>query len=409
MTVPDASATVKELISNLAGGSKNNGIPAKALASVVLVILLISIACGAGAWLFLTGLEIFTSWRVADGRWYLFAPLAGLLSGVWATVPRWLSPLIVVFTWISHLAGLSVGREGTAIQMGGGIAATFGSVFGFKQTESAKLLLQVGMACGFGAVFHVPVAAAVFALEVSRQRSRGFRLPTGAGAAVDVAKFAIYFLAALGADFCAGALGAQHAHYPSFRLSDVVSVRGIGACLVCGVFLGWVAWLFLFLLREFRKRYATLIPQAWLRPTLAGGVFSLMFFAPEVLRRYAGLGAVEIAQFFHTVPEHWDWFGKLAFTVFALGAGFKGGEVTPLFFIGASLGASTAGLVGLMPASLASLGMVAVFGAAARVPITCVVMAAELFGVQILPAAIPVCLIANWACRYSPLSEGKTD
>jgi len=409
---------------------------------LAVAVFCVAILSGLGAAIFLFGLEWVTATRVADPRWFWFAPVAGLITGLiflWVNplaghgnillvalvrrahergrlkpVPGILSPLIVFLTWVSHLGGLSVGREGTAVQMGGGIAALSGRIFGVKTDVSARLLLHVGLSCGFGAVFGVPWAGASFALEVSHaafvwgprhERSVSSRLPLGA----TVFTFALCFLMAGLSDQVARAFGAGHAHYPAYRLADVFSFKGFVAVVAAAIAFGGMAWLFLYGLHVFKKSWAKGVTREWLRPLLGGCVVAPLAFAPGNVLRYAGLGAREIAGVFVDAPAVWDWFAKLVFTVFSIGVGFKGGEVTPLFFMGASSGAALAGLFQLPLPALASLGLVAVFGAAADVPFACAIMAAELFGPAILPVAVPVCFIASWVCRHARLYDAKPE
>ncbi len=80
-------------------------------------------------------------------------------------VPLRMAPLILFSTIASHVFGASVGREGTAVQMGGSLADQLSHIFKFNKDER-RLVLMAGMSAGFAAVFGTPLAGAVFALEV---------------------------------------------------------------------------------------------------------------------------------------------------------------------------------------------------------------------------------------------------
>lgn len=406
-------------------------------------IVVVTLACGFGAAVFLRGLEAVTEWREADPRWFFFAPLAGLTTG-WIltfvnpvaghgnlllialarrssgleslkTVPPVLSPLIVFLTWISHLGGLSVGREGTAVQMGGGLAALAGRFAGLSTDRDMRLLLHIGMSCGFAAVFGVPWAGAVFALEVSHAAFiHGPRRVCSPQSRLKPKAVAVTFFLSLAAGYVADAfaraLGARHASFPAYRLDDVLGLKGLMALAAGGVIFGLIAWIFLLLLHVFKIFWSKLIREERWRALAGGLVFSLAALAaPAGWARYAGLGVPEILRAFELAPLPWDWAMKLFLTVFSIGVGFKGGEVTPLFFMGATAGASFATLFGVPPAALASVGLVAVFAAAADTPLACAVMAGELFGPAALFAAVPVCFIAGWVCRHARLYDAKPE
>lgn len=405
----------------------------------LLALALITIATGAGSWLFLAGLDEVTRWRREWTTWILFAPLAGILTSWFFTrvsrssahgnvllvsllrhrrerplarVSSLMAPLIVLTTWISHLTGLSVGREGAAMQMGGGLTAWLGRICGVSGDERERRLLLGGVAAGFASVFGVPLAGAMFALEiaeiagiaeVSSERHRNVR---------DWPSVVVVTAAACGADWTARSLGAQHMVYPVFEKSYLTSISAWFSVLISSFAFGFVAWSFLFLLHGFKKFWSRLLPREELRPVVAGALYAPMAFAPLWLHRYAGLGTERISESFTRSLPIFDPILKTLYTVFALGSGFRGGEVMPLFFIGATAGSALATPLQplhVKPELLASLGFVAVFGAAARVPLTCAVMAVELFGAWSFVFALPVCWLANWFCRHSGLYESKPE
>jgi len=287
---------------------------------------------------------------------------------------------------VSHLFGASVGREGTAVQMGGALADQLTPLFKLN-TEDRETLLMAGMSAGFASVFGTPLAAAVFALEVlvmGQLKHRAFFACT---------------LAAFLADQVGVFWGVRHAHY-SMGLIPGFGPRTLIAVVLAAILFGLTARLFANGSHHVSHWMKKHIEYAPLRPLLAGVVVATLgtVFSAD---RYLGLGLNTISAAFDQTLPPYDFAGKLAFTVASVGGGFKGGEVTPLFYIGATLGNALAPLAQLPVGFMAGLGFVAVFAGAANTPIACTLMALELFGVQAGGyAAI--------ACCVSTLFSGKT-
>lgn len=293
-----------------------------------------------------------------------------------AGVPRRLVPLILFGTLVTHLFGGSAGREGTAVQMGGGIAATFARVLKLD-AASVRLLLMAGVAAGFGSVFGTPIAGAVFALEV---------LVIGR---MQYDALVPCFIASLVADWTCGAWGIGHTHYhvsvatagprPDFALFGKVVLAAIAFGLASALF----AWSSHRLAAVFKR----FIPRAELRP-MFGGLLVIGLFFLSGTPDYLGLGvlgnrpeAITLpAMFTSTEIPAGAWIWKLVFTVVTLSAGFKGGEVTPLFFIGAALGNTLAIVLGAPVDLFAALGFVAIFAGATNTPLASTLLGMELFG-----------------------------
>lgn len=291
-----------------------------------------------------------------------------------AGVPGRMAPLILLGTLATHLGGGSAGREGTAVQMGGSLGGAVARHFKVARRDQAGLLMA-GMAAGFGAVFGTPWAGAAFALEVLRcRRGHWGEAPW-------------CLAAALLADQVCQAWAAHHTRWPQasgFPLGDLLVW---GRVLLAGLAFGLVARLFVAALHGLQAGLRRSLPRPDLGPVLGGlGVIGLVYLCGS--RDYLGLGTLAqhpgglcLASFFQEGVDHpWAWAWKGVFTVVTLGCGMKGGEVTPLFFIGAALGQALAVPLGLPAAWMAPLGMMAVFGGAARTPWSCAVMGLELFG-----------------------------
>ncbi|MBX3721800.1 MAG: voltage-gated chloride channel family protein [Turneriella sp.] len=295
-------------------------------------------------------------------------------------VPLRMTPLVLSTTIITHLFGGSAGREGTAVQMGGSIAGRLGRWFALSK-EDSQIMLMAGIAAGFGAVFGTPLAGAIFALEVltiGKIRHNAL-LPV--------------FFAAFFADLVCSAWGISHAHY---RIAPAAAVTALipqikidpllfAKVMLAGVCFGLAGYFFSELSHQI-KHATQKIPHRWMAPVLGGlAIVALAYLLGT--RDYLGIGVGDngtrvsiAAAFSENGADALSWFWKLLFTAITIGTGFKGGEVTPLFFIGATLGNTLAHITGAPVDLMAGLGFVAVFAAATNTPIACTIMGVELFG-----------------------------
>ena len=281
------------------------------------------------------------------------------------------------------------------MQMGGSLAGTIGH-WGKAAQHQYPGLLMAGVAAGFGAVFGTPWAGAVFALEVSRHPMGRWK------------EWPWCLAAALLADRVCQAWGGHHAAWQvggTFPLANFGAWGKVGLAAIC---FGLLARAFVVAthgVQGLLKRYVAWSP---LRPVL-GGLVVIGLVWVSGTRDYLGLGTLAatpdsmvLGSFFQdgaSLPSS-SWAWKFAFTVMTVGCGFKGGEVTPLFFMGAALGYTLSGLLGLPSAWLAALGLAAVFGAAARTPAACFLMGVELFGPSL---ALPMAA----ACGVAALCNGR--
>ncbi len=366
------------------------------------LVLPVGVLAGSASAFFLWSLDRVTEFRWQNG-WLLFLlPVAGAAVG-WiyvrfgrsaaggnnliieqihepgGGVPRRMAPLILGSTLVTHLFGGSAGREGTAVQMGGSLASAYGRLCRFGE-DNMRVLLMAGVAAGFGSVFGTPLTGAIFSMEVlviGRMRYDAL-IPV--------------LVASLVGDWTCAAWGIGHAHYhigfdPVSGGSLHFDLPLVGKVVLAAAAFGLASRLFSELTHTLQQGFQRLIPQPWLRPVLGGAlVIGLAYLLGT--RDYLGLsvrpetpGAVTLLSAFEPGgATPWSWWWKLLFTAVTLSAGFKGGEVTPLFFIGAALGNTLGVLLGAPVDLFAGLGFVAVFAGAANTPLACTVMGLELFG-----------------------------
>jgi H+/Cl- antiporter ClcA len=315
-------------------------------------------------------------------------------------VPLRMAPFVLGGTVISHLFGASVGREGTAVQMGGALADQLTHLFKLN-TVDRRMVLMAGISAGFASVFGTPLAGVVFALEVlaiGRLRFDAL-LPC--------------VIAAVVADQVGLLWGVQHTQY-EVGLVPQITAWLLAAMVVAGAVFGLAGKVFAdgtHALSSVMKKYIAYAP---LRPLLGGAVIAAVVMWGS-FDRYIGLGIPVMVEAFAHPLAPTDFLGKMVFTIASLGSGFKGGEVTPLFYIGATLGNALAPLLDVPFALLAAVGFVAVFAGAANTPIASTLMAMELFGAEIGVFAALACVM-SYACsghsgiyRAQRVAHRKTD
>lgn len=379
------------------------------IAKWLVLAVAVAVLAGSASAAFLFALDWVTDTRTAH-RWLLAGlPLAGFAVG-WIylrfgqqveagnnllideiheprqALPLRMAPLVLAATIVSHLFGASVGREGTAVQMGGALADQLTHVFRLAPGDR-RILLMAGISGGFASVFGTPLAGAVFGFEVlaiGRPRYDAL-LPC--------------VIAAVVADQVGLLWGVHHTHY-AIASVPATDAWPLLAMVVAGAIFGLTGRAFADATHALGAWFRRRIAYPPLRPMLGGAAVAAAAWALDA-DRYLGLGIPTIVEAFERPLAGYDFAGKMAFTIASLGAGFKGGEVTPLFFIGATLGNALAPLLDLPFPLLAGMGFVAVFAGAANTPIASTLMAMELFGSEIG-------VFAAIACATSYLCSGHS-
>lgn len=295
------------------------------------------------------------------------------------TIPKRLIPFIISGTWLTHLFGGSAGREGVAVQLGATVGNWFGKLTSIKNHTS--IFLVTGMAAGFAGLFETPIAAIFFALEVLVVGTLKYDSLLAATAAAFTASTVSH---TLGLEKFSIQLSVQ------LDLTPAVITKLILSALVFGL----TGLLFTYLLRTGKGFFADKIENPIIRIGVVGACASILLFL-IFHGRYSGLGTNLITDSFTAAPIYgYDWLLKLLLTVLTLSAGFQGGEVTPLFAIGASLGILLGNLLGLPIELTAALGYASVFGSATNTLLAPMFIGAEVFGFDYMPYFFVVCTIA---------------
>lgn len=364
---------------------------------------------GSASALFLAGLEWLTDTRV-DHPWLLWLLPAGgaLVSWVYMKyganagkgnnliveqiragdepaerferVPAIMAPFVLLGTWITHLFGGSAGREGTAVQMGGSLGDAFGRLVRAEGADR-RVLLVCGVSGGFASVFGTPLAGAVFALEVvtmGRRISARMIVPCA--------------IAAYAGDYVTRAWGIRHLHYamgaaPAF--SALVLLKVIAAAILFGLMsLAFTLGI------QYAKRGMALVASHPSARSFIGALVVIALVYAAGTRDYLGLSLPLLVQSFQEPLSSLAFLWKTIFTVITLGSGFMGGEVTPLFVIGGTLGNALSPLLHLSVPFLAALGLIGIFSGAANAPLACFFLGLELFGLHGAGYMGVVCLVS---------------
>ena len=375
----------------------------KIISIYVLLAVVVGIIVGAIDALFGRVLLFITDFRTEHYKMLLpFLPIAGLLitymynkcskeslkgmSLVLETtqekregIPKALISLVMIGNWITHLFGGSAGREGVAVQIGATLSHNISKKLNLP--NNGKVMAIVGMSAGFGGLFQTPLAALFFAIEVITVGVLEYEalLPAFVGAYV--------------ASTTSHLLGLEKFFV---NINDTIPIdeKAVVKIIILGIAFGLAGKAFSYSLSKLKAFMGNKFKNPYVRIGVVSIPLAVLLFI-VLGGRYCGLGTNIINNCFNDGTVYsYDFILKIAFTVITLSIGFQGGEVTPLFAIGASLGYVLGGVMGLNPVVTASLGYAAVFGSATNTLIAPMLIGLEVFGSQNMTMFVVVCIIA---------------
>ena len=351
---------------------------------------------------------VFTYKKIGKGSERGMGIIFDVAHGKEKEVPLRLIPLIMVTTWVTHLFGGSSGREGVAMQIG----ATLGHNISSKiHVENApRILLVAGMAAGFAGLFQTPLAAIAISLEILLAGHLEM-------AALLPAAVAAFTACKVSQMFGESSVITMNDIFPSDITRIIWNDSGLDIYFilrlaVLGIIFGIVGGGFAKILHLSKKFFAEKFPNPVKRVAIMGIALSALLLLCWQ-GRYSGLGTNLTDMIFAGSAQDaansiyaWDWLLKMLFTIVTLSVGFQGGEVTPLFTIGATLGTAVATIAGVPLPLAAALGYAAVFGAATNTLFAPILVGAEIFGFDLLPAFFIVCTVA-YVCNGGQCIYGQ--
>ncbi len=338
------------------------------------------------------GLAIVAAYRLQKGEQELSTNL--VLSAVHSgdNIPLRMAPLIFASTLVTHLFGGSSGREGAALQLGGSIANGFAKLFKIKENQQ-NIIIMCGMSAAFSAVFGTPLAAAVFAMEV---------------VSVGIMQYSALLpcvIAALFAHLIATSFGATA---ESFTVVDIPAFALIpaGQVVILAILCGIASIIFCVMLHKSGHYLQEWFKNPYIRVLIGGGAVLVLTLLVGN-QNYNGAGMNVIAECFNGNVPTFAFLLKMIFTAITLAVGFKGGEIVPSFFIGATLGCLFGNIAGLSPSLCAAIGMGAVFCGVTNSPITSLLICFELFGFEGMPYYLLAIAISYVVSGYYGLYQSQ--
>lgn len=309
------------------------------------------------------------------------------------TVPLRMLPLIFVSTILTHLAGGSAGREGAALQVGGSLGSALGKLLKLEW-EDVHVTVLCGMSAVFSAMFGTPIAAAVFSVEV---------VMVGA---IQYAALVPCIISAVVAKYVAGLMGSKETIY---AVSFDIEITPVLICqtVLLGILCGILSMVFCCMMHKVAHMLADWFPNPYIR-AFAGGCMIVLFTMLIGTRDYNGAGTPIIAQSFTGQVVWYAFLVKMLFTAITIGSGYKGGEIVPTLFIGATFGCVVGPLFGLSGGLAAAIAMIATFCGVVNAPLASIFLGIEMFGTGHIVLFAIACAVSYVCSKYYSLYSSQT-
>lgn len=308
-------------------------------------------------------------------------------------LPFRLAPLIYISTLITHLVGGSAGREGAALQMGGAIGNGIGRVLKLNSTDK-KTMIMCGMSAAFSALFGTPMAAAIFSMEV---------ISVGI---MHYAALVPCVISSLVARTIAVYMGLST---PKYVVGTIPKLGLKNAFFIClfAILCGFVSIIFCTILHKYEEFLSAMVKNPYIKGAI-GGTSVLILTLLVGSQTYNSTGSAIIESCFTGATIGLEAFLlKIIFTTLTLSCGYKGGEIVPTLFIGATFGCAIAPILGMPPALLAAVGMGALFCGVTNCPIASLLICFELFGYEPMPYFLLGVSFSYWVSGYTGLYKAQ--
>ena len=309
------------------------------------------------------------------------------------TVPFRMLPLIFVSTILTHLTGGSAGREGAALQVGGSLGSALSKIMKLKK-EDGHITVLCGMSAVFSAMFGTPVAAAVFSMEV---------VMVGA---MQYAAFVPCVIAAVVAKYVTEILGSHNSIY-TVMLNVPITPVLLGQTILLGILSGVLSMVFCKMMHQMSHFLTKILPNAYVR-AFVGGAAIVAFTLMLGTRDYNGAGTHMVEQSFTGTVVWYAFLVKMIFTAITIGSGFKGGEIVPTLFVGATFGCVIGPVIGLPGGLAAALSMIGTFCGVVNAPLASIFLGIEMFGTGDIILFAIVCAISYVCSGYYSLYSSQT-
>lgn len=387
---------------------------AKAFIKWVLISSVTGVICGFVGTAFHSAIGFATDTRSAH-PWILFLlPVAGLIINfiyqsqhmekdadtnlviksirAEGAIPFKLTYSIFIGTILTHLFGGSAGREGAALQIGGGIGAAVGRKMKLNERD-LRLITMCGMSAVFSALFSTPITATIFSIEVIT---------------VGLFQYSALVPCLMAAVIATGVAGLFHGEGTSYTIAEypVLNPTSFVKVMILGILCALLSMLFCKIMHFTAHKLGELIKNRYLR-VFAGGCIIIGLTLLVGNQDYNGAGSDIIDQ---AIAGNVAWYAfllKMLFTAITLGSGYKGGEIVPTFFIGATFGCVVGPLIGLPASFSAAICMVGMFCGVVNCPISSILLGIELFSSQSLILFAAVCAISYMMSGSSGLYTGQ--